>query len=213
MGDAISQRPSGRDISLALAECVIVSALFVADAYHHIFFSKTPYLFLLGWASIRWRGMRWKDVGFAWPSNWKAALLVGVLCGLFIEAFELFISQPLLARWMGKMPDLSNFSAVHGNLKVTLIYILLIWMLAAFGEELASLSWVPNESSGWIVSRYTRGMGSESVGNKRSSLRMFPYWSRSHRNAGKYLGWPAARGRVFGVRAQPDCRDCHTRSH
>src|SRR5580700_1377401 len=177
MENAVSQPPSGQDIWLVLAELAVVTALFVADVYHHVFFSKTPYLFLLGWTSLRWRGMRWKDVGFTQPRSWAAALLVGVLSGLFIEAFELFISQPLLARWMGKMPDLSNFSAVHGNLKVTLIYILLIWMLAAFGEELASLSWVPNESSGWIVSRYTRGMGSESVGNKRSSLRMFPYWS------------------------------------
>jgi uncharacterized protein len=148
MGDAISQRLSGRDIWLALAECAIVAALFVADAHHHIFFSKTPYLFLLGWASLRWRGMGWKDVGFAWPSNWKAALLVGVLCGLFIEAFELFISQPLLARWMGKMPDLSNFTAVHGNLKVTLIYMLLIWMLAAFGEELVYRGYLMNRLAG-----------------------------------------------------------------
>jgi hypothetical protein len=41
---------------LFLAEVAIVAGLFIADAYHHIFFSKTPYLFLLGWASLRLRG-------------------------------------------------------------------------------------------------------------------------------------------------------------
>jgi hypothetical protein len=45
--------------------------------------------------------MRWKDVGFTRPRSWGGALLVGVLSGIFIEAFELFISQPLLARWFG----------------------------------------------------------------------------------------------------------------
>ena len=62
--------------------------------------------------------------------------MVGVLAGVFIEACELFISQPLLARWIGKMPDLSAFHAVHANLKMAIIYVLLIWGLAAFGEEL-----------------------------------------------------------------------------
>jgi uncharacterized protein len=104
--------------------------------------------------------MRWKDVGFTQPRSWTAALLVGVLSGLFIEAFELFISQPLLAGWMGKMPDLSNFTAVHSNLKVTLIYLVLIWGLAAFGEELVYRGYLMTRLAGlfrgtraaWVIS-------------------------------------------------------------
>ena len=121
MDNTVSQPRSRQDIWLVPVELGVLTSLFLADVYHHIFFSKTPYLFLLGWASLRWRGMRWKDVGFTRPSSWKVALLVGVLAGVFIEAFELSISQPLLARWMGKMPDLSAFSAVHANLKMAII--------------------------------------------------------------------------------------------
>ena len=160
MENAVSQPPSRQDIWLVLAELAVVTALFVADVYHHVFFSKTPYLFLLGWTSLRWRGMRWKDVGFTQPRSWTAALLVGVLSGLFIEAFELFISQPLLAGWMGKMPDLSNFTAVHSNLKLTLIYLVLIWGLAAFGEELVYRGYLMTRLAGlfrgtraaWVIS-------------------------------------------------------------
>ena len=160
MENAVSQPPSRQDIWLVLAELAVVTALFVADVYHHVFFSKTPYLFLLGWTSLRWRGMRWKDVGFTQPRSWAAALLVGVLSGLFIEAFELFISQPLLARWLGKMPDLSNFAAVQENVKLTLIYLLLIWILAAFGEELVYRGYLMNRLAGlfhdtraaWVMS-------------------------------------------------------------
>ena len=53
-----------------IVEFVIVAGLFVADVYHHIFFSKTPYMFLLGWVSLRLRGLRWKDVGLSRPRNW-----------------------------------------------------------------------------------------------------------------------------------------------
>jgi len=153
MDNAVAQSPK-RDVWLVPLELAILTSLFVADAYHHIFFSKTPYLFLLGWASLRLRGLRWKDVGFSPPGSWKLALLVGLLAGVFIEAFELFISQPLLARWMGKMPDLSAFNVVHGHLEIAIIYVFLIWILAAFGEELVYRGYLMNRLAGLF--RFTR---------------------------------------------------------
>jgi len=158
---------------LVVAEFAIVAALFVADVYHHIFFSKTPYLFLLGWVSLRLRGMRWKDIGFARPAARGTTLAIGVLSGLFIEGFELFISQPLLVRWMGKMPDLSDFTAVHGNLKLTLIYLLLTWTLAAFGEELVYRGYLMNRVAGAF--RGTRAALGGKPGRDQRSLWMFPY--------------------------------------
>ena len=111
MTDLISLQGRFRDsVGLLLVEFALVAGLFVADVYHHIFFSKTPYLLLLGWASLRLRGMRWKDVGFARPKNWGKAFGVGIAVGVAMELFELFISQPLLARWIGKMPDLGERS-------------------------------------------------------------------------------------------------------
>jgi membrane protease YdiL (CAAX protease family) len=134
--DVSIQRRSRDSLWLVLAEFAVVAALFVADIYHHILLSKTPYLFLLGWASLRLRGMRWKDVGFARPRSWSKAFLAGIAFGVGMELFELFVSQPLLARWLGKMPDLSDFADMVGNLKVFLIYIVLVWVLGALGEEI-----------------------------------------------------------------------------
>jgi uncharacterized protein len=147
-------------IWLALAEFSVVAALFVADIHHHIYVSKTPYLFLLGWASLRLRGLRWTDVGFAQPRNWVNTVFVGVAAGLGIEIFELFVSQPLLARWMGKMPDLSDLSGLVGNWKLTLFFIVLLWLLGALGEEIVYRGYLMNRMAGvfrnsrtaWIVS-------------------------------------------------------------
>lgn len=63
---------------------------------------------------------------------------------------------------MGRMPDLSNFTTVHGNLKLTFIYVLLIWILAAFGEELVYRGYLMNRLAGllrgtraaWIASLF-----------------------------------------------------------
>jgi len=145
---------------LVLVEFAVVAGLFVADVYHHIYISKTPYLFLLGWASLRLRGMKWRDVGFARPRSWGKAFLLAVAAGSAMELLELFVTQPLLARWLGKMPDLSDFADLVGNLKLTLLFLLLVWTLGALGEELVYRGYLMNRMAGvfrnskvgWIVS-------------------------------------------------------------
>ena len=133
---------------LLLAEFAIVAGLFVADVYHHIFFSKTPYLFFLAWVSLRLRGMSWKEIGFERPRNWGRAFGVGIAVGLAMEVLELFVTQPLLARWIGKMPDLSDFADLVGNVKLLLIYLALLWVLGALGEELVYRGYLMNRIAG-----------------------------------------------------------------
>jgi membrane protease YdiL (CAAX protease family) len=73
---------------------------------------------------------------------------VGIAVGLAMEVLELFVTQPLLARWMGKMPDLSDFAGLVGNLKLLLIYLALVWVLGAFGEELVYWGYLMNRVAG-----------------------------------------------------------------
>ena len=77
-----------------------------------------------------------------------------------MEALELFITQPLLERWLGKMPDLSDFAGMVGNLKMFLIYLILIWTLGVLGEELDYRGYLMNRVAGvfrdtklaWVLS-------------------------------------------------------------
>ena len=73
-------RTGRRDsVWLVLVEFLIIAALFVADYRHHVIFSKTPFLFLLGWISLRWRGLGWRDVGLGRPANWRRTIIIGVV--------------------------------------------------------------------------------------------------------------------------------------
>ncbi len=154
------QQWARHSMALVLTEFAIVAGVFYADVHHHIYLSKTPYFFLLGWVSLRLRGMRWNDVGFAPPRSWGKAVLVGVAVGLGMEVLELFVTQPLLAHWLGKMPDLSDFAEVEGNLKVFLFYVVLVWVLGALGEEIVYRGYLMNRAAGlfrdttaaWILS-------------------------------------------------------------
>jgi uncharacterized protein len=145
---------------LAIAEFAMVGLIFLADEKHLVPVSKTPFLVLLGWISIRVRGLRWRSVGLTLNRGWLRTLTLGVGAGLLMEAFELFVSQPLLIRITGKQPDLSDFQAIYGNLKWTLILLALTWPLAAFGEEMVWRGYLMNRvadlgkntRTAWIVS-------------------------------------------------------------
>jgi uncharacterized protein len=145
---------------LAVGELLVVALIFWADFAHHIYFSKTPYLLLLGWISLRVRKLRWRNVGLSRFRNWKTTIGLGIAVGLALEGFELFVSQPILVRLLGKQPDLEDFRALTGDLKMTLIFLALAWTLAAFGEEMVYRGYLMNRvadllnrtRSAWIVS-------------------------------------------------------------
>ena len=112
--------------------------------------------------SLRLRKVQWKQVGFTRYRTWAKTLLLGVACGVGLELFDLFVKQPLLTRLLGKPPDLSNFAAVKGNLRFALVIIALLWVLAAFGEELVYRGYLMNRvadfghgtRTAWVVSLF-----------------------------------------------------------
>ena len=145
---------------LAVFELVLVALIFAADARHLIPLSKTPVLLILGWISLRLRRVGWRGVGLKLYRSWRITLALGLLAGLTMEAFELFVSQPILVRWLGKQPDLEIFRALHGNPKLLLVYLALVWTLGAFGEEMVYRGYLMNRvadllnrtRAAWVIS-------------------------------------------------------------
>lgn len=145
---------------LVIVELLIVGLIFAADFRHLIFFSKTPYLVLFGWLSLRLRRLRWRDVGLSVFRLWKSTIGMGIAAGLLLEGFQLFVSQPILVKVLGKQPDLEDFRPLIGNLKLTLIFLALTWTLAAFGEEMVYRGYLMNRVAdlfnrtrgAWIIS-------------------------------------------------------------
>lgn len=122
--------------------------------------SKTPWLFVLGWTSLRLRGLRWRDVGLRKP-EWPLTkiLLVGFVVGVAMEAFELFATQPFLTKVLGRGPDLEQLRPLIGNWKLLILGIVLSWTLAAFAEETVYRGYLTNRvgeifgssKNAWIV--------------------------------------------------------------
>ena len=139
---------------LALVEFTVVALIFLADYKHLIPVSKTPFLLIVGWISLRLRRLAWRNLGLNRNRSWLLTLALGIGAGLLMEVFELFVSQPLLIRLTGKKPDFSDFASLQGNLKWTLILIAFAWTLAAFGEEMVWRGYLMNRVAG--LGKYTR---------------------------------------------------------
>lgn len=150
----------------ALLEFSLVAALFIADHYRLVPVSKTPYLLLLAWISLRLRGVRWSALGWQKYRSWATTLLVGVGAGIAMEALELFVTQPLLMHLTGRPPDLDFLRPMIGNYRLLLLGLTLAWTLAAFGEELVWRGYLMNRvaeisggrRSSWLFSTIIVGI-------------------------------------------------------
>jgi membrane protease YdiL (CAAX protease family) len=139
--------------------CALI-ALAIADALGLVPLSRTPFLLLLCWAALRLRRLPWRDIGFSRPPRMRRAIAIGVLAGLAIELFAISVTTPMIALLTGTPPDVSDLRDVVGNWQVLLIILVVSWILAAFGEELAFRGYLMNRVAdafgrtrvAWIVS-------------------------------------------------------------
>ena len=127
----------------AALELLLAAALVVgANVYDFVPVSETPWLVLIGWLSLRRRGLGWRAVGLTRPKSWKATITTAILAGIGLQVLSEFVTEPLVERLTGETADLSSFRSLVGNLPATLGMLALVWTLAALGEELSYRGYV-----------------------------------------------------------------------
>lgn len=141
-------------VRLAIQIAVFV-AVVVADAYGLVPITQTIFLLPLIWSMLRLGGERWSDIGFARPDRLGWAITVGVLAGVLMELFAVFVTTPLISSLFGTEPDYSELKEIRGNLVLLFIFLGLSWTLGAFGEEICF--------RGFLMNRLARIFGESRV--------------------------------------------------
>jgi membrane protease YdiL (CAAX protease family) len=88
----------------------------------------------LAWLLLRSRGHRWAEVGLhrgISPGRLLLTVLPSVVVLLAVNA----LLSSLLAQF-GLVPDLGRFAFLRGNLGALLVMLVVVWTVAAFGEEM-----------------------------------------------------------------------------
>lgn len=128
-------------IMAELALVLLIMLVYLAD---FIPLSATPFLLLLGWLSLWLRGIGWSAVGLRRPARWRDAWLLGIAVGVVFQFLSLYLLEPLIVRLTGKTIDLSQFAPVKENVFLLVFFLVLVWTLAAFGEELVYRGYLMN---------------------------------------------------------------------
>jgi membrane protease YdiL (CAAX protease family) len=128
-------------------ELLVALLIIVGGLVDVIPFSSTPVLLLFGWLMLWLRGAGWRDVGLKRPVSWTRTLLLGVGVGVAYQFFSLYVIEPLLARMTGRLPDVSQFAPLVGNVFLLVLSFVVSWTLAAFAEEMAYRGYLMNRAA------------------------------------------------------------------
>jgi membrane protease YdiL (CAAX protease family) len=108
---------------------------------------ETLPILALGWLSVWLRRVGWKAIGFSKPSNWGRVLLLGIGTGIALQALSEFVTEPLITKLTHQVADVSEFKSLAGNTRLAIVYLVVVWTWAAFGEECAYRGYVLNRAA------------------------------------------------------------------
>lgn len=98
--------------------------------------------FVIGWLSLRLRGLSWRALGLRRPRSWVRTVLAAMAVGIALQALSTYVTEPVMLRVFHQRQDLSEFRELVGNVKLALLGLLVVWTLAAFGEEMVFRGYV-----------------------------------------------------------------------
>lgn len=117
-------------------EISVFVAIVFADSIGLVPISQTVLLVPFIWVALRLRKEPWSTIGFTLPAGTSKFIVLGVLAGIFMELLAVYVTTPLISGAFSVEPDYSELSEIQGNIHLLVLYLVLSWVLAAFGEEI-----------------------------------------------------------------------------
>ena len=85
---------------------------------------------------FRWRQVSIRLLGLSKPDSWKHTILIVIIAVVAIQLFGLFL-KPYILELLGVANEApAVYETIEGNNKQLIIYLIVSWTTAGFGEEL-----------------------------------------------------------------------------
>jgi membrane protease YdiL (CAAX protease family) len=118
-------------------ELLVGALIVIGHNVFHVVPNEVPILFVIGLVSIRLRDVGWSAMGFKRPASWRRLVLVALTAAALRIILGSFVIEPLAAHFWPPIVAPAGTEAIAGNLKSVLVWLLVIWTFAAFGEEVS----------------------------------------------------------------------------
>jgi uncharacterized protein len=141
-----AQRAPWRARALSGAEWLLGALIVIGHNVYRIVPNEVPILVALAIISMRWRegAWNWAALGFKRPARWRniivialAAAVLRLLMGYGIETVTAHFWPPI------KAPAGTN--EIRGHLALVLQWLLIVWVFAGLGEEIAYRGYLLNK--------------------------------------------------------------------
>ena len=145
-----------RNYALILMEIVLFCIVIFLDSIGLLPITQTIYLLPLIWLILTFKKETFKSIGLSkgpFPL-WKS-LLIGTATGISLELFSAYLTTPLISHFFGTEPMMTDFQPIKGNVSLLLLYVLISWVLAAFGEEICFRGYLMNRLAQLFGERHT----------------------------------------------------------
>jgi membrane protease YdiL (CAAX protease family) len=117
-------------------ELVLGAGIVIGHNVFHLVPNEVPILFVLGLLSFRLREGGWSAMGLKRPTSWKRTISIALAAATLRIALGEFLIDPLTSRLWPPAAAPAGAAAITGNIKEALLWLLLVWTFAAFGEEI-----------------------------------------------------------------------------
>jgi len=141
------EQPSVRNKLIAAAEIAAFAlVLFGHDVFRWRFIpvGEVMPFFVIGWISLRLRGLRWRDIGLRTPASWPKTILIALAVAVGLQLVSTYVTEPVMLHVFHQHENLDEFKPLIGNVKLALLGFVVIWTLAAFGEEMVFRGYIFN---------------------------------------------------------------------
>lgn len=118
-------------------ELLLGAAIVIGYNVFKVIPNEVIILAVLGLLSVRLRNGSWFAMGFKRPDSWRLIVLVALAAAVLRILLGDYVVLPITGQFWPEPALPSGVEEITGNLKIALLYLLLVWSFAAFGEEIA----------------------------------------------------------------------------
>ena len=131
----VPQPSFSRSRILSALELLLGAFVVIGHNVFHVVPNEVPILFVLGLLSIRLRNGGWSAMGFKRPASWVRVVLIALAAAALRIILGDLVIEPLAGHFWPPIVAPAGAEAITGNINSALVWLLLVWTWAAFGEE------------------------------------------------------------------------------
>lgn len=130
---------------ILVSEVILFVLIVFLDAKEILPISQTIYLVPIIFLILRLKKESIASIGLRVEKStlWNQITL-GVIIGIFMESLAIFTLSPAINQFFETSPDLSELSDIKGNATMLVVFLLISWVLGAFGEEICFRGFLMN---------------------------------------------------------------------